>query len=378
MKQLFRGNSLHILLFVITVIATTIAGAEWMYGRSFIFGTEKLGWTEFLDGFAYSVPFLLFLTCHEFGHYFTARFYKVAVTLPYYIPFWLGWFFGSPSIGSMGAFIKIKSRIPNRAQQFDIGIAGPLAGFIIAISVLIYGFTHLPDPEHIYSIHPEYEQFGLDYADHVYDNDSIPSFHLGDNLLFLFFKNYVAIDPDLVPNPYEIIHYPWLFAGFLALLFTAINLLPIGQLDGGHVIYGLVGKRYHSYVSRTVYLIFLYYSGLGFVDFTISFADMLLDIGIYIALVFIALKGFRKSTKETLMYAVVLFFVQFLSFLIFPDFQGYIGWFFFAILIGRVVGVYHPGSMDDRVPLDPWRKVLGWLALIIFVLSFTPTPFVFS
>lgn len=324
------------------------------------------------------MPFLLFLTCHEFGHYFTAKFYKVAVSLPYYIPFWLGWFFGSPSIGSMGAFIKIKSRIPNRAQQFDIGIAGPLAGFVIAIAVLFYGFTHLPDPEHIYSIHPEYEQYGLDYADHVYDNDSIASFHLGDNLLFMFFKHYVAKDPALVPNPYEIIHYPWLFAGFLALLFTAINLLPIGQLDGGHVIYGLVGKRYHSYVSRTAYLIFLYYSGLGFVDFTSPFTDMMLDLAIYVALIFIALKGFRKSTKETLMYSVVLCFVQFVSFLIFPDFKGYIGWFFFAILIGRVVGVYHPGSLNDREALDPWRKVLGWLALIIFVISFTPTPFVFD
>ena len=102
--------------------------------------------------------------------------------------------------------------------------------------ILFYGFTHLPEPEYIFQIHPEYEQYGLRYADYVYENqqESIIDITIGKNLLFLFFENFVA-DPARVPNPHEIMHYPFIFAGFLSLVFTFLNLLPIGQLDGGHV-----------------------------------------------------------------------------------------------------------------------------------------------
>ena len=111
----------------------------------------------------------------------------------------------------------------------------------MALIVLFYGFTHLPPPEYIFQIHPEYEQHGLNYAEIVYKNqpDTIIDVTIGKNLLFAFFENYVA-DPARVPNAHEIMHYPFLFAGYLSLMFTCLNLLPIGQLDGGHVVYGLV------------------------------------------------------------------------------------------------------------------------------------------
>src|SRR6185436_15295388 len=120
-------------------------------------------------------------------------------------------------------------------QIFDIGIAGPLAGFVVAFAILWYGFATLPPPEYIFQFHPSYEQYGLDYANFVYRPEFMPEgtvdLVMGKNLLFMFFEKFVA-DPTRVPNPHEIMHYPYLLAGFWALVFTGINLLPIGQLDG--------------------------------------------------------------------------------------------------------------------------------------------------
>ena len=109
----------------------------------------------------------------SFGHYITARIYRVKVTLPFYIPLWLGII---STIGTMGAFIQIKQPLVSRKQFFDIGIAGPLAGFVVAIGVLWYGFTHLPSPEYVFEIHPEYkteypiefEKYGYNYAEYAY------------------------------------------------------------------------------------------------------------------------------------------------------------------------------------------------------------------
>lgn len=139
---------LQVGLFLLTFITTTLAGAEWIHGWLFLWVPEPLGWNAFTDGLSYSIPFLLILTTHEFGHYFMARYHKVKVSLPYYFPFWLG-FLGLMSIGTFGAFIRIRERLRSVAQTFDIGIAGPLAGFVVALGVLFYGFTHLPPKEHI-------------------------------------------------------------------------------------------------------------------------------------------------------------------------------------------------------------------------------------
>mgnify|MGYP005751291819 CR=1 FL=1 len=416
--------SLHLLLFLLTLTTTTIAGAEWRFGKLFFWGPDGFSWmgtftwAELAAGLYFSLPFLGVLTVHEFGHYFTAKHYRTDVTLPYYIPLWFGI---TSTIGTMGAFIRIKSRIFSRQQFFDIGIAGPLAGFVVAIPLLFYGFTHLPEPEYIFSIHPEYQQFGLDYAQHVYQGEG--NFSLGKNLLFILFERYVA-DTALVPNAYEVIHYPLLFAGYLALFFTALNLLPIGQLDGGHVLYGLIGYKRFNQLSPIFFSLFIVYAGLGAISPHREplWADELLVV--LAPFVFFAFRGILHDNRRGLMaalgmlllqyslaetfpewagyiwvwplYVLYLFFVlepaapklrytlylvlvvlttQVLISFVFPNADGYSGWLLFGLLLSRLMGIFHP-SCPNEAPLTPGRKVLGILAFVIFLLCFSPSPFI--
>jgi membrane-associated protease RseP (regulator of RpoE activity) len=365
---------IFLVLFILTLITTTISGAEWMYGKPLLYFEPGLTLSETISGIYFSIPFLSILTIHEFGHYFTARYYNVKVTLPYYIPLWLGFVFMPFTIGTMGAFIRIKEAIKSRKEYFDIGIAGPLAGFVAALIVLYIGFTNLPPAEYVYQIHPEYLEYGPDYADHFYNDPG--TFYLGKNLTFLFYENYVAPDPSLLPNPYEIIHYPWLFAGFLALFFTAMNLLPIGQLDGGHVLFGLFGWRRHRIISLTMFIIFLSYAGLGLVTPSDPIDTLLYSVPVYLLFLFWTLARLRESMRTKLTIAVSIFSAQFLTAFIYPEVKGYLGWLVFAFLIGRVLGVYHPPVLYNQ-PLSTERKILGWIALIVFVISFSPRPFVF-
>ncbi len=266
-------------LFIATCITTTLAGAEWTYGRSVFLA--DYGWQDFISGMQFSVPFLLILTVHEFGHYFMAKYHQVRATLPYYIPI-------PPiplSIGTMGAIIRLKSLVHSKKQNFDIGIAGPLAGFVMAMVVLFYGFTHLPPADYIFQIHPEYEEYGANYAETVYENqnDNIIDITIGRNLLFLFFEHFVA-DADRMPNPHEIMHYPFLFAGYLSLVFTCLNLLPIGQLDGGHVVYGLFGFKLHRIIASTFFIVFTFYAGLGVIDLKDDPSNLIFWIPGFIAL----------------------------------------------------------------------------------------------
>jgi len=372
---------IHIGLFLLTIITTTLAGAEWMYSKYVLWVDEDLlmTWDEFMGGFQFSIPFLLILTFHEFGHYFTARHHNIRVTLPYYIPMWLG-FILSPSFGTMGAFIRIKDHIYSLKHYFDVGISGPLAGFVIAIGVIWYGFANLPEPEYIYQVHPEYEQYGLDYADHVYDNDSTASFRFGSNAIFWFFEEYVA-DPARMPHDNEIIHYPLLLAGYLALFFTALNLLPIGQLDGGHILFGLIGARRHEKVSKVLFSIFLFYAGLGLISIQ-DMADVGLEsslhflilIGAYLYFLFICSASMFKSRQDRWMFAAIMFSAQFIVHYLF-QWEGYSGWLLFGLLLGRFMGVVHPPVLDNT-PLSIERKLLGWVALIIFILCFSPQPFI--
>ena len=372
-----NNYTLHILLFLITLVTTTIAGAEWLYGRS-LFGltadyklVQWMSWQQVQEGLLFSVPFLLVLTCHEFGHYFTARFYKINVTLPYYIPIWLGF---TSTIGTMGAFIKIRERIFSKKEFFDVGIAGPLAGFVVALPLLFYAFTHLPAPEYIFKIHPEYQQYGLNYANQVYQN-TVGSFALGKNLLFLFFENYVVSDPSLLPNRYEVIHYPLLFAGYLSLFFTALNLLPIGQLDGGHILYGIIGYRNFNRFSPVLFLIFIGYAGLGIIrpDTPLAVAQWLYPgYAIYLFLVF---QKMVPQVKYAFMLVLGVIAVQLgLAYLI-PGVNGYHGWLVFGFILARFLGVFHPPAPNEQ-PLSWGRKLLGGLALLVFILCFSPMPFI--
>lgn len=377
---------LQAVLFVITLITTTLAGAEWCYGHTafrYDYGWADLvsgqsllaptySWAKFFSGLWFSIPFLLILTVHEFGHFFTAMYHKVRASLPYYIPL-------PPlplSIGTMGAVIRLKSKIYSKKQNFDIGIAGPLAGFVMALIVLFYGFTHLPEPEYIFEIHPEFKKYGLDYAEKAYNTQAENSVDIiiGKNLLFLFFEKVIA-DPARVPNPRELYHYPLLFAGFLSLVFTGLNLLPVGQLDGGHVTYGLFGFRIHRMIATVVFIAFLLYSGLGVVSPSDAPEDLLVWVPGAIIFIFLALTGLGLKPPDTLMYAVVIFAVLFVAAWIFPGVKGYPGWLVFVFILGRFIGIQHPPSEIEE-PLDPKRIVLGWLSLLIFILCFSPAPIV--
>ena len=391
-----RTHLIQGLLFLATIITTTMAGAEWMFGNIFSFVSsavhflaEKMsgkdipltstpmGWTQFFAGFQFSIPFLAILTIHEFGHYFTAKSHQVKVTLPYYIPMWFGI---SQSIGTMGAFIRITSVVRSRLKFFDIGIAGPLAGFIAALVVLYYGFTHLPPPEYIFTIHPEYARYGLSYPQFAYENAE-GNLALGDNILFWFFKTFVA-DPARVPHAYEMTHYPYIFAGYLALFFTSLNLIPIGQLDGGHILYGMMGKKKFDFVAPALFVVFIFYAGLGMFrteDFAINsdsvFYEHLLSLFIYIYFLYICLRKISENPANAIMLSLMIVVAQFGATYMRPDWDGYSGFLPFIFILGRFLGIRHPETEDNK-PIGTARMILGIFALIIFIISFSPKPFI--
>jgi membrane-associated protease RseP (regulator of RpoE activity) len=391
-----RRILLQIGLFITTCITTTLAGADFCYNKSIykygapgddfvIAFNDQFTWTDFALGLQFSIPLLLILTVHEFGHYFMAMYHRVKASLPYYIPFppipALG-----PFIGTMGAIIRIRTRVMSNVQNFDIGLAGPLAGFIVALLVLFYGFTNLPHQDYVFQFHPEYEQYGADYADIVYEEEYVKErggamyIYLGSNLLFEFFSQFVA-DPERVPNPYELMHYPILVAGFISLFFTALNLLPIGQLDGGHITYGLFGKKGHQMIASAFFVLLIFYSGLGMVNIHTDkgvtagyLPDLIWLIPLAIWFNYFCFQALGLSVKSTFMVAMVVFTIQFLITAIFPTANGFRGWILFGIVIARFLGVNHPPSEIEQ-PLDAKRIILGWLTLIIFIVCFSPIPF---
>lgn len=368
-----KGSYLHILLFVATFTTTTLAGTEWIYGSSFILG--DLNFKHFKDGLWYSVPFMAFLTSHEFGHYFMAKIRKVDVSLPYYIPGWLGVFM---SIGTFGAFIRMKERVSSRNDYFDIGIAGPLAGFVVSFLTLILGFIYLPGDDFIYKIHPEYKTLPSGYRAFLDSPENhMEAIKLGKGLLFSFLENTLA-KPELIPHAMELSHYPLLLAGFLGLLFTAINLLPIGQLDGGHILYALVGKKAFDIISPGLLVLLVAYSGLGLFtlhEFTFSHEKhiLLLKFAFYIYFVYLCFSRIFKQKMSNWILALSIVLIQLLLSKFFPQFSGYSGLLAFGFLLGRVLGVYHPPTVDSK-PLGTTRIFLGWLAMLIFVLCFSFNP----
>ena len=363
--------SKHILLFIVTCVTATLAGSEWTNGKFLFSGNFTID--DFAEGIPYAVVFLGFLTVHEFGHYFAALWHGVRTTLPYYIPFYIP--FIPFSLGTLGAVIRLRQRPRSATQYFDIGLAGPLAGFIAALFVLIYGFVFLPPLDYLFGIHPEYARFGAEYADYVYrapfvDGEAM-NIAIGKNLLFILLEKFA--DPALLPHPNELMHYPLLFAGFLALTVTGINLLPIGQLDGGHILYGLVGHKNHKIIASAIFISFMFYAGLGYVSPFDKLTHLLYKIPLMIGFYYLALSRTGFSTITKIATAATVFAVQFLLAKLFPTVEGYSGWLLFVLLIGRFLGIEHPPSEIEE-PLTPWRKVLGWLALVIFIICFSPKP----
>lgn len=221
---------LHITLFIATFITCMIAGAQWQMKDA----SDINNWHY---GITYAILLLTFLSAHEFGHYFASRIHKVDATLPFYIPVP----FPEVLFGTFGAVIKTRSPMNSKKALFDIGVAGPIAGFIVCIIFLIIGFSSLPPQEYIYTIHPNYLAHG----------GLIPltGLHFGDNLLYMMFERIFSNPSVWIPPMNEMYHYPFLCVGWFGLFVTSLNLLPIGQLDGGHVIFTMFGFA-QSRISR--------------------------------------------------------------------------------------------------------------------------------
>ena len=286
---------LNVLLFIITVFTTFIAGFSWSinykYAEVFRDMNEfPISMDLLLDpqviilSILYAVVLLGILLGHELGHFLTCRYYKIDATLPFFLPW------PPPSLlGTMGAFIKIRSPITRKRQLFDIGVSGPLTGFILAVPTLLVGLS-------------------LSKTVAPFPNDG--GFVLGEPLLLKIFSSmlFKGVSPDSA-----MILHPIAFAGWVGILVTALNLFPIGQLDGGHVFYALFGKKSQKY-SRYILAAFIF---------------------------------------------MAVYF--------------WIGWLLWAVLI-FVMGLKHPRILDEDTPLSPRRKVIVIAVLVIFILSFIPDP----
>jgi len=252
---------IHILLFVLTVASTLIVG-----------------------GPAYSVTIILILLGHEMGHYFMSRKYGMAATLPFFLPFPFSPF------GTLGAVIRMHGALSSRKAIFDTGVAGPLISFCLSVPTVAIGLKL---------------------------SKLAPATHLTqDAIVFgmpVLLRIIVPLIMGEIPEGYMIEFHPFAFAGWVGLFVTALNLLPIGQLDGGHVAYALFGQR-----SRGIFLIAI-----------------------------------------TVMAFITVF--------IYP------GWLLLLILM-ILFGLRHPVPLDDRTPLDRTRRVIGALTFLILFLSFTPDP----
>ncbi|MBK7706163.1 MAG: site-2 protease family protein [Acidobacteria bacterium] len=244
-------------------------------------------------GLKFTFSLLFILTSHEFGHYIACRIYGVDATLPFFIP--------TPPLigpaGTFGAFIKILSPLPSRRATFDIGVAGPIAGFVALIPIAIAAFV-------------TFEQVGVEVPASLPEGTLV----FADPLLFHFFASVFDINfaIPMLPNPFY-------SAAWLGLLVTALNLIPSGQLDGGHAIYGVFGERFHFWTGRVAFLTMIAFAAAGLYYF--------------------------NSPSGIL----------------------------FAVLLGVMLKIKHPAPLDDR-PLDRTRILVAVITLLIFILSFTPFP----
>jgi Zn-dependent protease len=293
-KAKYKGINVNIALLFLTIISTTISGSLlWTSYDAAVTGTP----VSQINGMAifspinlifgaifFSLPLLLILGTHETGHYLMAKKHGVAASLPFFIPM-------IPPLGTLGALISMREPIPNKKALIDIGAAGPIAGFLVAIPVTILGFV-----------------LTSAYNAPVQPNEP-GGLILFNPLILMGLSNVIPIEPDVLAHP-------TFFAGWVGILVTALNLLPAGQLDGGHIIRALVGDK-----TR--------YIGISTV--------------------------------------IIMFFLGFLF-----NYFGYV----FLIVIVMVLGggLGHPPPLNDVTKLDRKRIMVGVVALLIFVVSFHPAP----
>ncbi|NBB72459.1 MAG: site-2 protease family protein [Bacteroidetes bacterium] len=369
---------LHLLLFVLTLGSTVYAGADWA-ARTLYY--EEVGyWAQVVDGFRYAVPLLLFLTVHEFGHYFAARYHGINTSLPYYIPFPFN------GIGNFGAVISIREPIPSTRKLFDVGAAGPLAGFVVAFAVLVYAMATLPGPEYLLdlagheALKEHIQQYGaFPEAMLASENgDQTVRIVVGDTLLYWLLAQVFSN----VPPMYEMYHYPVLFAGWLGLFFTALNLLPVGQLDGGHILYALFGKKWHGRLARGFVVILLISGGIGFMDSIApalyeystlaGHASWMILAGILYFYLNRTFQGAQRYIAPVLLGILLIVAVsQVVPAMV--THLGYTGWLVWTLLIVLFIRVEHPPVVrPDR--LTPRRRLLGYASILIFVLCFSLRP----
>ena len=269
---------INIILFFITILSTLFAGA--MMEGADVFQSPL----ELIKGFPFSITLMLILGTHEFGHYYYAQKHGVDATLPYFIP--------APTvIGTFGAFIKINSPIRKKSALLQIGAAGPIAGFIVAVPALIIGLTQ---------------------STVITLDETFEGMRLGDSLLMMGLTGIIF--PGLGPNQ-DILLHSVAFAGWIGLLVTMLNLLPIGQLDGGHIAYAMLGEKYDK-------------------------------------VAIIALLSLIPLSYFTLNWLI---------------------WGALILILMRTVK--HPPVMNIHEPLSYKDKKIGYMCLAIFILCFIPAPF---
>lgn len=228
-EQRFSRPGLALGLLALTLLTTTGAGIQFA-GLS----PEDLDadWTLLQAGLPYSLTLLAILGTHELGHYLAARFYQIRTTLPYFIPF-------PYFLGTFGAFIRIRSPIPNRKALFDVGLAGPLAGFVVTLPVLVWGLAH----SRIVPLSPEAGIFNFEALD--------PSASL-----FLALLSKAVLGNAWTASTAIHLH-PAAIAGCIGLIVTALNLMPVGQLDGGHIVHAMLGQRTGAFIGQIARLLVL-------------------------------------------------------------------------------------------------------------------------
>jgi membrane-associated protease RseP (regulator of RpoE activity) len=265
--------------------------------------TLRIGWT-------FAVPLLAILLVHEFGHYIAARIHRVDASLPYFLPLPLL----SP-FGTMGAIIAMRGRIRSRNALLDIGASGPLAGLVVAIPVLLLGLS--------------LSQVGRAPTEHYQQE--------GQSILYLALKRLI-LGP--IPDGYDVNLHPTAFAGWAGLFLTMLNLLPWGQLDGGHVAYALFGAKQDRFAR--------------------VFRAALLPLFVYNAIAFILPVAKGQSSQGYLQASIDSIF--------------WLLWFVVLGVIGRFSGgAAHPPTEPGT--LSPVRRVVAVVTLVLFFLLFMPTPF---
>jgi membrane-associated protease RseP (regulator of RpoE activity) len=280
----------NVALFGLTCLTTMVMGCFLMASFTNTFTDFSAFFQEILrspsvlaNGIPFSLAIMSILLAHEMGHYLTCRYYGIDATLPYFIP--------APTlVGTMGAFIRIKSPIQHRAALLEVGIAGPIAGFVLAIPTLVIALAK--------------SQF-------IVIDPTASTFGLGEPLIF---KAMEALMGKTPPPGMDINLHPIGFAAWFGFFATALNLLPVGQLDGGHVAYALFGNI-HKRISQ-------------------AFLFTLIPLGIF-------------YWQGWLLWSTVLLFI----------------------------GLRHPITLDDSIPLARRHTWLGWFGLAMFILCFTPMPF---